>query len=140
MPAADVFATTIQGRFQQDIKRMADNIVTEALKIFELGDITIVQEELTILEDDIGHRVSMAADSAAWQGYQTGRVDAIAEFDDGFRWSLDPGADHCADCIQRAAGGPYTMDDLLTKIGIPGDAPTKCNGGCRCSLGPWGPR
>jgi len=140
MPAADAFATTIQARFESDIARMADNIVTEALRIYELGDITVVQEELEIIEDEIGHRISMAADSAAWQGYQAGRVDAIAGEGAGFRWSLDPAAENCPDCIERAAGGPYTMEDLLTRIGIPGDAPTECDGGCRCSLGPWGVR
>jgi len=138
VPAADAFAVTIRGRFERDIKRMAEDVITETLRIFELGDATIIQEEFSIAEDDIGHRISMGADSAGWQGYQIGRVDAIAEADQGFRWNLDPGAQHCADCIARAAGGPYTMEDLLTRIGIPGDAPTECDGGCRCSLGPWG--
>lgn len=134
MAAADDFAVTIKGRFAKDITGIVDDMARTATKIWELGDATIVEELIEIAEDDAQYRLGLAVDSAGWQGFQTGRVDAIAESGDRFRWILDPGADHCETCIAYAAGGPYVFEELVSTIGIPGDAPTICDGGCRCSL------
>jgi len=134
MPAADDFAVAIKARFNDDLKQMADDLVEGAVKAWDLGDAEIFEETITLVGDDIQYRLGLATDSAGWQGFQAGRVDAIAEAGDKFLWNLSPGAQHCDDCISRAAGGPYTLDELVETVGIPGDAPTECDGGCRCSL------
>jgi hypothetical protein len=134
MPTADAFAVAIKARFSDDLAGIAKNIADGAAKAWELDDLTIFEETITLVEQDAQYRLELATESAGWQGYQVGRVDAIAEGGDGFRWILDPGAQHCDDCISRSQGGPYTFDELVETVGIPGDAPTECDGGCRCSL------
>lgn len=136
MPAADKFAIAIKARFVADLENMAIDLHEGAVKAWGLGDMDVFEEVITLVGDDMQYRLGLAVDSAGWQGYQTGRVDAIAEADDAFRWILDPAANHCGDCILRSEGGPYTMDELVDTVGIPGDAPTECDGGCRCSLEP----
>ena len=51
--------------------------------------------------------------------------------DASIEWHLEPGADHCDDCLLLAANSPYTMADLPT---FPGGNATKCEQGCRCRL------
>jgi len=134
MPAADAIAVAIKGRFADDIAGIVDDMAKTATKIWNLGDATIYEELIQVATDDAQYRLDLAVDSAGWQGFQTGRVDAIAEGGGRFRWKLDPGATHCEICIEYSIGGPYTLDELVSTIGIPGDAPTICNGGCRCNL------
>lgn len=136
MPTADAFAVAIKARFYDDLKNITEDLIDGAVKAWDLGDATIFEETITLVEDDAQYRLGLATESAGWQGYQTGRVDAIAEAGQKFKWVLDPGANHCDDCISRASGGPYTFDELVETVGIPGDAPTECDGGCRCSLEP----
>lgn len=45
-------------------------------------------------------------------------------------WQLNP-AEHCEDCIELAAGGPYTAETLPT---YPGAGETQCRGNCNCTL------
>jgi hypothetical protein len=40
-------------------------------------------------------------------------------------------AEHCGDCLDRAAGNPYTMDNLR---GYPGDGSTKCGPRDKCTM------
>jgi len=134
MPAADAIATSIKGRFANDIAGIVDDVAQTAGKIWDLGDATIFEELISVATDDAQYRLDLAVDSAGWQGFQAGRVDAIAEAGNGFWWKLDPGANHCETCIEYSMGGPYTLDELVSTIGIPGDAPTICDGGCRCNL------
>jgi len=134
MPAADTFATAIKGRFADDIAGIVDDMAQAAVKIWDMGDAVISEELIQVATDDAQYRLDLAVDSAGWQGYQAGRVDAIAGEGGRFRWNLDPGANHCETCLEYAAGGPYTFDELVSTIGIPGDAPTICDGGCRCNL------
>lgn len=136
MPAADQFATAIKARFYDDIKNIGEALVEGATKAWEMDDLTVFEEVISLVEEDAEYRTGLAVESAGWQGYQAGRVDAIAGSGAGFWWILDPNAQHCDDCISRSQGGPYTMDELVETVGIPGDAPTECDGGCRCNLEP----
>ncbi len=45
-------------------------------------------------------------------------------------WTLHP-AEHCGDCVELAAGSPYTQETLTT---FPGAGDTQCRGGCNCTL------
>lgn len=45
-------------------------------------------------------------------------------------WVLSS-AEHCADCVARAAGGPY---DAHTIPWVPGDGQSACTVNCRCEL------
>ena len=135
MPLADPFAVAIKARFSDDIKSLAKDIADGTIKAWEFDDLTVFEEVITLVEDDAQYRLDLAVESAGWQGYQVGRVDGIVGDGDGrLWWRLDPGANHCNDCLERAGGGPYTFDELVETVGIPGDAPTECDGGCRCSL------
>lgn len=136
MPAADAFATAIKARFYDDLVNIATDIADGATRAWDLGDATVFEETITLVEEDAQYRLDLATESAGWQGYQVGRVDTIAGEGGAFYWKLDPGANHCYDCITRSQGGPYTLDELVETVGIPGDAPTECDGGCRCSLEP----
>lgn len=134
MPAGDGFLTAIFGRFDSDLDSMGRDILEQSQRAQDLGGgFEVFQTEVDIIEDNIQFRMDMAADSAAWQSYQVGRVDAIDEAGLMFEWVLDGAAQHCATCPVFAAGGPYTLETLP---GVPGDAPTECNGGCRCDLVP----
>jgi hypothetical protein len=134
MPVTDEMLTTIVGRFENDIQRIGRDLLRDAVKAWQYEDFAITEETINVSADDSQYRLDLAADSAAWQGFQVGRVDAIAESGDQFLWQLDPGANHCETCLEYSAGGPYTLDELVTTVGIPGDAPTICDGGCRCNL------
>ena len=95
MPAADNIATAIKGRFADDVMGIVDDLAKTAIKVWDLGDATIFEELISVATDDAQYRLDLAVDSAGWQGYQSGRVDAIAEGGGRFRWILDPGAQHC---------------------------------------------
>ena len=45
-------------------------------------------------------------------------------------WRLHP-AEHCGDCVELAAGSPYTAETLPTE---PGAGDTQCRGNCNCTL------
>lgn len=47
-----------------------------------------------------------------------------------FDYVLHP-AEHCGDCVARAAGNPYTKE---TMQGIPGDGSTKCKANDMCTI------
>lgn len=47
-----------------------------------------------------------------------------------FKYVLHP-AEHCDTCVARAAGNPYTFDNLQ---GYPGDGSTKCKANDMCTL------
>jgi len=50
--------------------------------------------------------------------------------DDYFIWQLGF-TEHCSDCIDLAAGSPYSKDELWT---YPGQGDTVCLGNCACNL------
>lgn len=129
MPPVDDMALAIEARFYEDIERMLNDM--KNIQVWTFDDFTIAEARIDMSAEEIQYRMSMAVDSAAWQGYELGRVEIIDARGQKFKWVLDPGAQHCADCIAYAASGPYTLEELP---GIPGDAPTDCNGGCRCDL------
>lgn len=60
-------------------------------------------------------------------GHQQAQDDGMTEAD----WELEPGADHCDDCLDNADGSPYAVDDLPT---LPGIGDTQCRGNCRCTV------
>ena len=127
----DNIAVTIEVKIANFLLGFATDMLAGWQEIVLYNEVGAREKLIDALAGDIERRVSMSADSFSWQGYQLGRVEKIEERGGMFRWVLDPGADHCNTCIAYAAGGPYTLDTLP---GIPGDAPTDCNGGCRCDL------
>ena len=59
--------------------------------------------------------------------------EAFVEAGDGaelYEWRLGP-TEHCGDCVQLAALGPYQKD---TMISFPGDGQTDCLINCACRL------
>lgn len=141
MPSiANEIATEIVSRFSNDLDRLADAMV-EAVnvidrQVWDYGEFQVIQETITDARNSADRRVTSGLDSAAWQGYQTGKIERYETTGQSFRWQLDAGADHCDDCLLRAEIGIITMNDIVTWVGIPGNAKTACNGGCRCDLVP----
>jgi hypothetical protein len=50
-----------------------------------------------------------------------------------FSWTLDSGAEHCDDCINRSKMHPRPMKEWEI-IGIPGEGITECGDHCKCHL------
>lgn len=56
--------------------------------------------------------------------------------DDGVRWVMDPGKEHCADCPAFAQTYP-DIDTLISECGgLPGASASECHGNCYCSIEP----
>jgi hypothetical protein len=77
----------------------------------------------------IGDRVALYANR------MTGTANeawALSEGQDTeVNWTLDDGAQNCADCPDIASGSPYTFETLPS---YPGDGSTECNVFCRCEI------
>jgi len=68
-----------------------------------------------------------ALDSQFWNGYVAGIPDGVDIY-----WKLGtPKTEHCPDCLDIAAGSPYTKETLPT---TPGAGHTRCLTRCYCSL------
>lgn len=50
-----------------------------------------------------------------------------------YSWTLDPGASHCEDCINRSEMEPMTMEEWQV-VGVPEAGMTICGDRCRCRL------
>lgn len=135
MPVFENFETVIRARFESDAEGIANDLFAETLEAWEFDDIKITRELIQDAGDGAQYRMNLGTSSAAWQGYQGGRLDAFTEGrpDQLIAWVLDNQAQHCDTCLEYAAGSPYPATSLP---GIPGQAPTICNGSCRCSLVP----
>ncbi|MEA2113324.1 MAG: hypothetical protein U9P63_01535, partial [Patescibacteria group bacterium] len=49
-------------------------------------------------------------------------------------WILEPGAEHCDDCLMMS-GQIGTKEELKEfGVGLPGQGLTECNVGCKCML------
>lgn len=137
MPTIDVFAVGLEAKAVNLLAQMAMDLIAATLEVSFTDDVAVLQEIVDDGAAQLRRRVDMMADMYAWQNYQLGKVEGSEEkaASQGRRakyaWVLDAGAQHCSTCLTLAAGGPYTLDELP---GIPGDAPTDCNGGCRCDL------
>lgn len=56
--------------------------------------------------------------------------------DDGVRWTMQPGKEHCTDCPAFAQTYP-DIDTLLAECGgLPGASASECHGNCYCSIEP----
>lgn len=123
----------ILARFQADIERMANDMQAN-VKVISIGRVSDTPYVITQIEksfaDEVA-RVDMMADSLTWQAYQLGMAQGVFETSDIVTWNLDPGAEHCETCQEYAAIRYFTKETLP---GIPGNAPTICDGGCRCYL------
>lgn len=137
---ANKLAVEIIVRFSDDLDRLENDMVETVRKIdqqtWSYGDAEIISKTIQVAQNSADRRTAMGLDSAAWQGYQVGKVERYEITGEAFRWVLDAGADHCDDCLLRAAIGIITVEDIVTWVGIPGNAKTACNGGCRCDLVP----
>jgi hypothetical protein len=125
----------IEGRFERDATRIAKDMLKQAFMAWESDEAIITQE---IIDDEVElsqYRLELAADSAAWQGFQVGRLDEMEQQEILINWVLEPAAEHCPTCLAFAAGSPYTA---ATLPGVPAQANTECNGSCRCNLEPAG--
>lgn len=123
----------ILARFQADIERMANDMQANVnvVSIGRSNDMPYVITQIDKSFADEESRVGMMADSLTWQAYQLGMAQGIFETSPIVTWNLDPSAEHCETCQQYAAIRYFTIDTLP---GIPGAAPTICDGGCRCWL------
>lgn len=120
-------------RFLADIERIASDMDAKVkiIKIGRKGDVPYVITEIEQLFSDCNRRVEMMADSLTWQAYQLGIAQALFEDHNIIVWNLDPTAEHCDTCLEYAAIRYFTPQTLP---GIPGNAPTICDGGCKCYL------
>lgn len=135
--AGDDYIVSIRMRFFDDIENLTEEMESDAIAAWDFGDFQIAQDMIDISEPQYANRLDMATESAAWQAYQVGKTEVYESEDDVvFDWELDPGAQHCDDCITNSEEGPYTLAELYEERGVPGDAPTECNGGCRCNIVP----
>lgn len=123
----------ILARFMADIERLANDMeaTVNIIKIGRQEDIPFVQTEIERAFDENGRRIDLFADSLTWQTYQLGSAQAIFDQQEIIIWNLDPEAEHCNTCLEYSAVRYFTQETLP---GIPGQAPTICDGGCRCYL------
>lgn len=135
MPDVSDFLLAIESYFDQNATAIANDILADSIETWEIDDVVIQREMQEDAADGAQYRMKLATDSASWQGYQVGRLDKFTEggYDQLIDWVLDPGAQHCETCLEYARNSPYPANRLP---GIPGQAPTICNGSCRCSLVP----
>lgn len=100
------------------------------------GDVVDVGA-LDALMASMDWRVQLQAE-VSWvglqDGYAAGGASDSAGVFDVINWDLEPGANHCFDCVVVASGSPYT---LATLNQTPGDGRTECGAGCKCDLR-WG--
>lgn len=129
---ADRFLTLIKATFTNNAEAIMQDMMTEAIYATTGDtDVVISQQLIDVEADRAQYRLELAADSAAWQGFQAGQLEVLETAEDEIDWELEPGADHCPTCLVYAAGSPYTA---FTLPGIPAQAATECNGSCRCNL------
>ena len=129
----DDWERKIYERFRADIERIANDL-HEDIMIMQIGkegdQEYIITHTDQIFRDNM-NRVEMMAGSLTWQSYQLGMAQALFEDSEIVEWNLDLGAEHCDTCLEYSAIRYFTVDTLP---GIPGEADTECNGGCRCWL------
>lgn len=120
-------------RFRADIERLANDMESEVeiIKIGRQDDVPYIITHTTQIFDENSRRVDMMADSLTWQAYQLGRAQSLFEKQEVIEWNLSPEAEHCDTCLEYSAIRYFTIDTLP---GIPGEAPTICDGGCKCYL------
>lgn len=137
MAASELFETLITARLERDGEKIATDLFSDLLETWEYDDVQITRELVEDAVDGAQYRLNLGADMAAWSGNQLGRLDAFTEGrpDQLIHWELDPGADHCDTCLEYNKRSPFKATELP---GIPGQAPTDCNGSCRCNLVPVG--
>lgn len=120
-------------RFRADVERLGNDL-HEDITVMQIGKENDREYIITHTEqifDDNARRVEMMADSLTWQSYQLGIAQALFEDTDIVEWNLNPSAEHCKTCQEYAAIRYFTIDTLP---GLPGTAPTICDGGCKCYL------
>ncbi len=84
-------------------------------------------------------RIDLQAD-VAWSGAQDGYTQMAlgdpARPYNFIYWILDPGAQHCSDCPDYAAGSPYGWPGSHNNelSATPGDGSTACGAACKCDL------
>jgi len=120
-------------RFMADINRLANDMETTVniIKVGREGDIDFVHTQIERAFDENERRVDLYAESLTWQAFQLGTAQSVFDQQDIIIWNLDPEAEHCNTCLQYAAIRYFTQETLP---GMPGSAPTICDGGCRCYL------
>lgn len=133
MPAANKFRVAVKARFDRDAERIGQYLLYESGVAAGLEDVRVTEELIDTATGVAIRRTELAVDSAAWQGYQVGRLDTMENNGVWVAWELEPGAEHCDDCLRLAAFSPYPPDALP---GVPGEAPTACDGSCKCNLVP----
>jgi hypothetical protein len=123
----------VLARFQADIERLANDMKANVnvVSIGRSNDMPYVITQIERSFADAEDRVTMMADSLTWQAYQLGMAQGIFETSPIVTWNLDSSAEHCDTCLQYSAIRYFTKDTLP---GIPGAAPTICDGGCKCYL------
>jgi hypothetical protein len=71
---------------------------------------------------------------AARAAQMAGATSSIG--DDGVRWVMTPGEEHCSDCPQYAQTYP-DLDTMLAETGgLPGASESECRGNCKCNIEP----
>ena len=116
-----------------DVETLANDIETQSARIIDVGregEIEWMVTQRRIFRDN-EKRVSMMGDSLTWQANQLGVFQGLAMEEKQFKWNLNAGAEHCETCLEYASIGDFTLETLP---GIPGSAPTVCDGGCKCYL------
>lgn len=151
------FATPEQGRMTQRVAFYLPSVVKMALEIQRAwhetqrqraarGQTPVKQfadnssgnqvdpKAIDALIASMDWRVQLQAE-VSWVGLQDGYAAAGAGDPAGvydvLYWDLEPGANHCLDCILMAGGSPYTIDQLNQ---TPGDGRTECGASCKCDL------
>jgi hypothetical protein len=101
------------------------------------------KEILSRLEMNMNHGTDIFG---KFEGNIEGQVDhlvgGIAQADSNtfpdeemLQWELEPGAEHCETCLERAAMAPKSFVEWAD-LGLPGAGNTECDGYCRCTLLP----
>jgi len=140
----DAIAAEVDGMLQAAIDAAVDNVTTEVARLETLGMSRVaIKEKLLVdlanntgifakLVNDAGRVASDGVNMMNQAAYYQGVVDDMNEL---YYWTLDPGAEHCDDCLDRATWPAMTFAEWQDN-GLPGSGVTRCGHNCRCSLVP----
>ena len=134
LPSVVKMATEIQRAWHETQRQEAHKGAAPVKQFADPASGQVDASALDQLMAQMDWRVQLQAE-VSWvglqDGYAAGGASDPAGVYDVLYWDLEPGAQHCLDCILMADSSPFTIDRLNQ---TPGDGQTECGASCKCDL------
>lgn len=115
-------------RFGLDVADGQGDYLSKFLHQIKDGDDRYVDEDGNVLFDPLMVRCRQYA--SRFRGTANEAFVDAGELDDEYDWDLGP-TEHCPDCVELHALGPYRPGAFISH---PGDGQTDCKTNCACRL------